>query len=98
MTFAEILLELQVLTQQRSQQPQEAAGAFTESVNSSVLSTLGYDPETQTMTATFNNGSRYEYHNVSAYIAQAWISSGSKGHYLNAVVKRIPQITYTKVG
>lgn len=44
---------------------------ITKTVNSSNLSTIGYDDETNIMTVTFKSGSVYEYYKVEPEIVQA---------------------------
>lgn len=65
-------------------------------VQSSNLSAIGYDPETETLQVDFLNGSSYEYKNVPLVVYQGLMEAPSHGSYLNREIKgRYP---YEKIG
>ena len=54
---------------------------------SSVIASMQYDPESQTLRIIFVSGIVYDYVNVPAEIYAAMKRSGSKGTYLNRHIK-----------
>lgn len=66
------------------------------SVVSSNVDSIGYDPKTQTLRVRFNNGSVYEYMNVSAMEFEQLKTAPSIGSYLNRNIKG--NYPYQKVG
>jgi GH15 family glucan-1,4-alpha-glucosidase len=56
-------------------------------VVSSVLHSVGYDGSTSTLEVEFENGSVYEYRDVAEDIYAALMSSDSKGHYFDSVIR-----------
>ena len=58
-----------------------------EAVTSSQLSSVGYDPESQTMAIRFKNGSVYHYYDVSPEQHQALVTAPSIGKYFTQHVK-----------
>lgn len=56
-------------------------------VSSSNVSSVGYDPETQTLEIEFNNGSIYQYFNVPQTVHEALMGASSVGKFLNAQIK-----------
>lgn len=56
-------------------------------VNSSMLSNVSYDTETNEMTVTFNNGRSYIYENVDRMQYENLIAARSAGAYFNSIKK-----------
>ena len=60
-------------------------------VKSSNLSSVGYDPETETMEIEFTNGRIYRYEKVPEWIYRDLIDPKlpiSKGHYFATAIKK----------
>lgn len=57
-------------------------------VASSNISSIGYDQATQVLEVEFNNGSIYQYFNVSRGIYQGLMKASSHGSYLDRYVKK----------
>jgi hypothetical protein len=57
-------------------------------VSSSNISSIGYDPRSQTLEVEFHNGSVYQYSGVPAVIHQGLMDASSHGHFLDAYVKK----------
>lgn len=55
-------------------------------VKSSVVSSVGYDPDTKTMELEFSDGSLYEYYDVPAAIHRRLMEAESVGRFLNRFV------------
>ena len=51
-------------------------------VESSMIYAVGYDPETQTLTAVFNNSGTYEYYDVPPEEYEGLMAADSKGSYM----------------
>ncbi|ELS32443.1 hypothetical protein Pse7429DRAFT_2455 [Pseudanabaena biceps PCC 7429] len=51
-------------------------------VDSSMLSSVGYDSATQTLRTVFNSGKTYDYFKVSQEVYDELIASESKGRYM----------------
>ena len=58
-------------------------------VKSSMLSAVGHDPATNTLTVEFVNGGRYEYPGVTASHHAELMAAPSIGKHLNTVVRGI---------
>ena len=58
-----------------------------ESVVSSNLESVGYDPRTMTLEIEFRDGSVYEYYKVPPHLHEGLLAAGSHGKYLNAEIK-----------
>ena len=74
----------------RSSEKGELAQGVTmqrESVSSSSLAEVGYDPETQTLEVYFKNGRVYQYFDVPEHIFDELRIADSPGGYLNREVK-----------
>ncbi|MDR3128506.1 MAG: KTSC domain-containing protein [Bifidobacteriaceae bacterium] len=56
-------------------------------VNSSNISTIGYDPQTQTLEIEFHSDSVYQYSNVPQNIYNNLKSANSHGKYFNEYIK-----------
>ena len=57
-------------------------------VSSSNISSIGYDPGTQTLEVEFHNGSVYQYRGVPQGIYQGLMGAPSHGQYLDAYIKK----------
>lgn len=58
-----------------------------ENFNSSNISEIRYNSETQVLEVTFHNGGIYEYYDVPDYIASAMKQAPSKGQFLSSNIK-----------
>jgi hypothetical protein len=56
-------------------------------VSSSNLSSVGYDPDTQTLEIEFHHGGVYQYAGVPEEVFQGLMSSDSQGKYFHANIK-----------
>jgi len=54
---------------------------------STVIGSMKYDPETQTLSITYQSGKVYAYKNVPEQEYELMKTSGSKGGYLNRNIK-----------
>lgn len=57
-------------------------------VESSNLSSVGYDPATQTLEVEFLSGDIYQYFNVPAIRHTGIMSASSHGEYFDAYIKK----------
>lgn len=55
-------------------------------VESSMMSSIGYDADTQTMAIRFTSGDLYHYENVSQATYQALAHASSKGKHFGKVI------------
>lgn len=55
-------------------------------VRSSVVRSVGYDPESRTLEVEFHDESRYEYYDVPAAIHRRLMAAESVGAFLNRFV------------
>lgn len=58
-----------------------------ESVGSSTVLSIGYEPTNSTLEVEFKNGGLYQYYNVPEPIYQQFMASDSKGKFLHAYIK-----------
>lgn len=58
-----------------------------ESVDSSTVLSIGYEPTNSTLEVEFKNGGLYQYYNVPEPIYQQFMASDSKGKFLHAYIK-----------
>ena len=58
-------------------------------VQSSNIRSIGHDPDTNTLTVEFNNGSLYDYHDVPKDVHEELIAAKSVGGHLNANIKGV---------
>jgi hypothetical protein len=56
-------------------------------VSSSNVSSVGYDPATQTLEVEFSNGNVYQYFDVPEPVYQQLIQAASLGAFLNGNIK-----------
>jgi len=66
-----------------------------ENVSSSLLESVGYDPETLTLEIGFKSGRVYQYYQVPPNIHAGLISASSLGEYFNKEIRE--QYEYTEV-
>ncbi|MGW9351470.1 KTSC domain-containing protein [Nocardiopsis flavescens] len=59
-----------------------------ETVSSTNLSSVGYDPHLRTLEVRFRNGSLYQYADVPASVHRGLMKSPSKGSFLDSFVKK----------
>lgn len=59
-----------------------------QSVNSSNLSSVGYDPQTRVLEIEFNDGGIYQYMNVPSHIHQGLMNASSHGQYFDQYIKK----------
>ncbi|AEW01161.1 KTSC domain-containing protein [Niastella koreensis] len=62
---------------------------------SSVVANMNYFPQTSTLRILFTSGEIYDYLKVPAAIYEAMKKAGSKGTYLNTVIKK--RFAYKKI-
>lgn len=58
-----------------------------ESVASSAISSVGYDPESETLEVEFTSGAVYEYYGVPRKVFRSLMSAPSKGQFLARKIK-----------
>ena len=58
-----------------------------QSVSSSNLASVGYDPGSETLEVEFNNGRVYQYYNVPQFMYERLMEAGSIGTFLNSQIK-----------
>ncbi|MFA5188286.1 MAG: KTSC domain-containing protein [Patescibacteria group bacterium] len=59
-----------------------------QSVNSTDLKSVGYEPQTNILEIEFKKGSIYQYSEVPDYIYTGLIGAASHGKYFNAHIKK----------
>lgn len=59
------------------------------SVSSSNISSIGYDPASQTLEIEFHDGSIYQYDGVPQSAYDGLMNAGSHGQYLNQHIKDV---------
>ena len=57
------------------------------SVNSSNVSSVGYDADSQTLEIEFNSGGVYQYSGVPESVYEGMMGADSKGKYFHANIK-----------
>ncbi len=67
-----------------------------ESVQSSMILSLGYEADTSTLEVEFNSGAIWQYYDVPESVYYDMINSGSLGKYFHANIKG--QYTESQVG
>ena len=65
-------------------------------VASSIISSIGYDPQTSTLEVEFLNSGIYQYYGVPENMYQQLMSAPSKGQFLNTYIKN--QYPYSRTG
>ena len=58
-----------------------------QSVSSSNLAPVGYDPSSETLEIEFKGGTIYRYFNVPSFVHEQLMSANSHGVYFNANIK-----------
>lgn len=56
-------------------------------VQSSNLSSIGYDPASRLLEIEFHSGKAYQYPNVPAHVYQALMAAPSKGKFFSQFIK-----------
>ena len=56
-------------------------------VDSSNISSIGFDEETSTLEVEFHGGAVYQYFDVPLYVYEGLLDAGSKGQYLAQHIK-----------
>lgn len=67
-----------------------------ESVQSSNLASVGYDPSRSTLEIEFHGGGIYQYYGVPQHIYEGLMNAGSKGSYFDQNIKKAGY-SYSKV-
>jgi len=67
-----------------------------ERVESSNISSIGYDPDSETLEIEFSNGSIYQYYGVPENLYNKIMGASSKGQFLHQYIKN--QYPYSRVG
>lgn len=65
-------------------------------VQSSNLSAIGYDSETETLEVEFLNGTAYEYRNVPQVVYEQFMNASSLGSFFNREISK--NYPYSKIG
>jgi hypothetical protein len=65
-------------------------------VDSSMIASMGYDPQSRTLVILYNNGKAYEYYNVPPEEYQGLLAAESKGKYINANIKDVYEWAHFK--
>ena len=60
-----------------------------QTVSSSNLHSVGYDPSSATLEIEFNSGGIYLYSGVSAHVYDSLMSSGSLGRYFSSNIRDV---------
>ena len=64
-----------------------------ESVNSTNIDEIGFDPDNDVLEILFKNGRLYQYLNVPAFVYEQLRHASSIGKYFNAEIKgRYPEV------
>jgi KTSC domain len=66
-------------------------------VTSTQIAAVGYDADTKKMRIEFNNGSLYEYSNVTQEIFDGIVNAASPGGAFTASVKGNPKYPYVRL-
>ena len=56
-------------------------------VESSAISSVGYDPESSVMEIEFQSGSVYLYHEVPAALFESFLAASSKGRFVSENIR-----------
>lgn len=67
-----------------------------QTVSSSNLAFVGYDPQSQTLEIEFNHGGVYQYHNVPTSVYSGLMNASSHGQYFDRNIKKAGY-SYTRV-
>jgi len=63
---------------------------------SSNITSIGYDPDSETLEVEFTNGSIYQYFNVPSGLNDQLMAAPSKGQFLNVYIRN--GYPYSRVG
>lgn len=67
--------------------PEEIDKMERDLVDSSTIVSIGYEPSNETLEVEFKNGGIYQYYNVPISIHQDFMTSDSKGRFLNVYIR-----------
>lgn len=67
-----------------------------QSINSTDLNSVGYDPDSQTLEIEFNSGGIYQYFNVPETVYNALMNANSHGKYFNQNIRDVYQCSKIK--
>jgi len=67
-----------------------------DSVVSSNVRSIGYDPQTSTLEVEFHSGGIYQYYGVPENLYQQLMAASSKGQFLNTYIKN--QYPFSRTG
>ncbi len=67
-----------------------------ETVESSMIHAVGYDPEKRIMEIVFNSGRTYQYLNVPSDVYEGLMQAESKGSYFRSVI--LDMFEYKRIG
>ena len=62
------------------------SGVTLHPVDSSMMSHIGYDPASKTLTILFQSGKRYEYGGVEQQVFDDFLAADSKGSYFRGMI------------
>lgn len=62
---------------------------YRESVSSSNIRAVGYDPRLLLLEIEFHSGSIYQYSSVPQYVHDGLMSAGSKGQYFHGHIRGV---------
>jgi hypothetical protein len=65
-------------------------------VASSNISSVGYDPDTQTLEIEFLSGSIYQYYGVPNHMYEELMRQSSKGKFVNTYIRN--QYPFSRIG
>ncbi|MEK7473447.1 MAG: KTSC domain-containing protein [Patescibacteria group bacterium] len=69
---------------------------YRTSVNSTNITSIGYDAPSSVLEVEFTSGEVYQYFNVPEYLYQQFVNAPSHGQFLNEHIRY--QYRYQKVG
>lgn len=58
-----------------------------QTVSSSIIASVGYDPATKVLEVEFHETGLYQYFNVPSVLHEAFMTAPSKGGFFNANIK-----------
>ncbi len=67
-----------------------------ETVESSMIHAVGYDPEKRILEIVFNSGRTYQYWNVPSDVYEGLMQAESKGSYFRSVI--LDMFEYKRIG
>ena len=58
-------------------------------VESSAISSVGYDPRSKTLEVEFQSGSVYDYHGVPREVYESFLAASSKGRFFSRRIRNL---------